>query len=78
MRKMFSKNKLYKYYVAWCCKEFEMGVGFGNLIMHSTRPLLLESENDLIGLKNYVSQAIYEQTGNEPEGITIMDWRPIK
>lgn len=73
-----SSSKNYKYYVAWCCKEIEVGVGFGNMIMQSTRPLLLESENDINGLKNYVSQAIYQQTGNKPEVITIMDWRPIK
>ena len=73
-----SSDKIYRYYVAWCCKEIDTGVGFGNMIMNSTKPLLLETEDDIEGLKNYVSQLILEKTGNEPEGITIMDWRPIK
>lgn len=73
-----SSSENYKYYVAWCCKEIDTGIGFGNMIMNSNRPLLLESENDLEGLKNYVSQEIANSTGQEPIGLTIMDWRPIK
>lgn len=76
--RMSSDNKEYKYYVAWCYKAIDLGIGFGSLVMHSTKPLLLESETDMAGLINYISQVVQEQSGEIPDGLTIMDWRPIK
>lgn len=69
----------YKYYIAFCYKDFDTGTEFGSVILTSSQQLLLQTERDIEGLKNYVTTMLYEKNnGAEPIGVTILDWRPLK
>lgn len=66
-----------KYYIAYSYKTKET-IGFGDVTFENKHELKMNTLEDIISIKEYLSKLLKEKEQTIVEGITIMDFRELE